>query len=88
MDAQTRSGQESDPMLMSIRKFFKTFFGADQQLLDHLLERTKKMEATVDGEDQWMLVCRPISIAEKKESEIVCNNDKTYEEKNKEKKYG
>ena len=58
------------------RLFLKRLFGIDPVLLD-AQERTKKLEATINGEKEWLLVCRPL-LEQAPEEKIECNDREVY----------
>ena len=56
-----------------IAKFLKTLFGMDPVLLDSV-KRIERLEGTIDGDVDWMLVCKP----RRKTDHIKCNNGDEY----------
>jgi len=55
--------------------FFIRVFGLDPELLN-TIDRTDKLAATVNGDDRWMLTCKP-----KVERIIECDNGNVYQRK-------
>jgi hypothetical protein len=55
--------------------FFQRVFGIDPVLLD-AQERNKRIEATMNGERDWMFVCRPLDF--EYEKKIECNDKNIY----------
>ena len=45
--------------MIKFKRFIKTIFGIDPVLLD-VQARTERLEATIDGDVDWMLICKPI----------------------------
>ena len=56
-----------------IKTFFQRVFSLDPEL-EETIENTDKLAATLNGEYQWMLECKPDLTV------IKCDNGKTYEE--------
>ena len=63
-----------------IGRLLKLLFGMDPILLD-AEKRVKRLEATINGEAEWMLVCKPL---QEGEEEIQCNNGEDYYRKQRE----
>jgi hypothetical protein len=56
--------------------FIKSLLGIDPILLD-VDKRTKQLEATINGESEWFLVCRPL-MNHTPEERIECNDREIY----------
>jgi len=63
--------------MIKFKRFIKTIFGIDPVLLD-VRARAERLEATIDGDVDWMLICKPIRKEDFSVGEIKCDDGNNY----------